>query len=276
MSRLRFEIQPEDGRVSLPTYYTATLKFTQILRELDSAISGKGGGMVNWYVADLSKNGTLTLEVESQLKEPPKGKQKRQIRDTSSAVATSFIAGFENIEVHGISPPFLSEYGLEKLQDMMLLLLHKNGAKGFITTYVDDRRSVAVTQKSAKTLRDLLPTKRTEEASVEGTLETISVHGGKKVIIYESLTHKGVTCNFPKSAGIAEITFPLGRKVVVSGLVSLNVKNEPIKVQVHDVSDVRVLGSGKTLPTTEQLTGSDPDFTGGLSTDEYLERIRRG
>lgn len=28
-------------------------------------------------------------------------------------------------------------------------------------------------------------------------------------------------------------------------------------------------------PTTAELTGSDPDFTGELSTDEYIRKIRR-
>jgi hypothetical protein len=32
--------------------------------------------------------------------------------------------------------------------------------------------------------------------------------------------------------------------------------------------------SAKVLPTTESLTGSDPNFTGGLSTDEHMRRIR--
>ena len=30
------------------------------------------------------------------------------------------------------------------------------------------------------------------------------------------------------------------------------------------------------LPTVAELTGSDPDFTGGLSTEEYIRSIRRG
>lgn len=30
----------------------------------------------------------------------------------------------------------------------------------------------------------------------------------------------------------------------------------------------------KLLPTVEQLAGSDPDFTGGLTTEEYIAEIR--
>ena len=143
MARLRFEIQPDRGGVSLPTYNFATLKLIQLLREMDSAISGKFGGSVNWYVADLGKNGTLSLEVESRLKKPRK-RRPISIQDTAPAVTQSFVTGFENIEKRGISPPYLSEFGLRRL-DEMIALLHGDGATGFIATSVDDRRSVTVT-----------------------------------------------------------------------------------------------------------------------------------
>jgi len=32
--------------------------------------------------------------------------------------------------------------------------------------------------------------------------------------------------------------------------------------------------SSKRPPTTAELYGSDPDFTGGLTTEEYIEEIR--
>lgn len=272
MARMRFEIEADSGGVSLPIYNTATFKLMQLLREIDSAISGKTGGIIGWYVIDLAKNGTLGLEVESRLKKPPKRYRDRQTRDTAPAVTQSFVTGFENLEVRGISPPYLSEHGLEKMLSMMDLL-HKNGAKGFIATSVEDHRSVAVTERAARTLRELLPPRREEKGSVEGTLETISIHRRKTLIIYDSLSHKGVTCILPKEEPLKQATEALGKKVVISGLVCFNIKDEPVKIVV---GNLRVLGLGKQLPTAAQLTGSDPDFTGDLTTDEYIERIRRG
>lgn len=187
----------------------------------------------------------------------------------------SFITGFENIQFRGISPPYLSEYGLEKLQSMMQLL-QKNGAKGFIATSIDDQRSVSVTESGAKTLQDLLPPRREEKGSVEGTLETISIHGSKKLIIYESLSRKGVTCILRKEESLDLAKEALGKKIVVSGEILFNIKDEPVRVMIENLRDLRILGLGKKFPTAAQLTGSDPNFTGDLSTDEYIERIRRG
>lgn len=273
MARVRFEIEANSSGVSVTTYNTANRKFVQLLRELDSAISGKSGGMVNWYIADLGKNGTLSLEIESRIKKPPKRERKKKENyDTAPAVAQSLVTGFENIEQRGISPPYLSEFGLEKLGDMMNLL-HANGARGFIATSVDDGRSVEVTEKAANTLQELLPPRREEDGSVEGTLETVSVHGDKKFIVYDSLTKKGVTCIISRDDLLEKAMGALGSKVAVSGIVHFNIKDEPIRISA--VSSLRVFGHGKRLPKASELTGSDPDFTGDLSTDEYIESIRR-
>jgi hypothetical protein len=41
-----------------------------------------------------------------------------------------------------------------------------------------------------------------------------------------------------------------------------------------DVHHLRVLRPDSELPTIESLTGSRPNFTGDLSTEEYLREIR--
>lgn len=280
MARMRFEIEVAPGGINLATYTMATTKFLQLLREIDAAISGKGDGMVSWYVVDAQRNEglddsvdtiqNLAIEIESRLKPPPL-RPRKPIRDTAPAVAQSFVTGFENIEHRGISPPYLSEFGLERLQKMMHLL-HRNGAKGFTATALDVHRSVSVTEKGANTLRELLPPRRTEIGSVEGSLETVSVHRSPKLVIYDSLTRKGVTCNISGEDTLKRATDNLGKKVVVGGMVYFNIKDEPVKI---DVENLRVLGT-KRLPTAAELLGSDPNFTGDLTTDEYIRSIRRG
>ena len=60
---------------------------------------------------------------------------------------------------------------------------------------------------------------------------------------------------------------------MVLGRISVNVKNEPLRVSV---ASIRVLGAGKRLPSAAELTGSDPFFVGDMTTDEYIRGIRRG
>jgi hypothetical protein len=65
----------------------------------------------------------------------------------------------------------------------------------------------------------------------------------------------------------------MGRRVNVAGVIYRNGRGEPMRV---DVRGIRTLGRDDELPTIDQIGGSDPDFTGDLSTDEYIWSIRVG
>ena len=270
MARLRFEIKGDPDSVSLETYSQATHQVIGILRELDTAISRRSSGTLNWYISRLHNNGTLLLEVLSKQRQ-----LKRQMAgaaDVSTEVATSFVTGLENIECHGTSPPYLTDTGMRKVQGMVSLI-HKNGAKGFVASVPEVQQSVEVSEKAAKTISELLPAKTEALGSVEGRLEAISIHGGKKFVIYHSISKKAVNCHFEQEGIMEKVLQSLGSRVIVSGEIFSNAKGEPVKVAVSGFGLIE--GTGR-IPTVAELTGSDPDFTGGLSTEDYIRSIRRG
>jgi len=139
-------------------------------------------------------------------------------------------------------------------------------------TALDSGREVEVSRKAADTIRQLLPISRRHIGSVEGRLETISIHGKQRFIVYHARTHKAVTCRFDDPEMIRVITGMLGKRVVALGAVQSNVRGEPARVQVEDIC---ILGEGE-MPTTSDLAGSHPDFTGDMTTDDFLRYIRRG
>jgi hypothetical protein len=65
----------------------------------------------------------------------------------------------------------------------------------------------------------------------------------------------------------------LGRRVIVSGIVSYNAVGEPVKVEVDRL---RVLKEEKELPTIVEMLGMTPDITGDLSTEEHIRQLRDG
>lgn len=270
VAKLRLEVNGDTNSISYPTFSNATSRFLQLLNEIARAVAVKGEGRVTWYVSGLSSDGSLSVELFSKLK-PPKGAT-HKIRDFAPDIANSFVAGFENIELHGVSPPYLSQNGIERLQGL-LDLLHSNGAKGFTATAIDSKRSVRVSDKASETLNELLPTKHREIGSVEGRLETVTIRKSRKFIIYHSITKKGVTCYIEDDEVFETAQANLGSRVAVFGDVSFNAKAEPVSIQVDRV---RILADSASLPRAADLTGSDPDFTGDLSTDEYLRSIRSG
>jgi hypothetical protein len=106
--------------------------------------------------------------------------------------------------------------------------------------------------------------------SVEGRLEMVSIHHRPRFTVYHSRTNKAVRCDFAHE-DLGTITAALGRRVVVSGVVHSNAKGEPLRV---DVERIALVGREEEPPSTASLAGSDPSFTGDVSTKEYIRSIR--
>jgi hypothetical protein len=271
MARLRFEIKGDPDSVSLETYAQATHQVVGILRELDTAISRRSSGTLNWFISRLHNNGTLLLEVLSRQRQL-KRQGAEAATDVSTEIAASFVTGLENIECHGTSPPYLTDNGMRRVKSMVSLI-HKDGAKGFVASAPDVEKSVEVSEKSTKAIDELLPAKTEALGTVEGRLEAISIHGSKKFVVYHSITKKAVNCYFDPQRIMDKVLQTLGSRISVFGQVFSNAKGEPVKVAVSDFELVE--GTGR-LPTVAELIGSDPDFTGDMTTEEYIRSIRRG
>ena len=108
--------------------------------------------------------------------------------------------------------------------------------------------------------------------SVEGTLEMISIHKPARFNVYHSITLHAVRCNLKEEA-IEKVREALGRRVVVSGLVSYNTKHEPKRVEVEELE---IIPREDELPTIDEFIGSDPSYIGEMTTEEYIRSIRSG
>lgn len=271
MAKLRFEIEGDPDNVQFHTYWHALADAMSVLRELDSAISGKYHGALKWYVSHLSSNGTLAIDLLAKLRPVKLKKNQPAPVDISADVTRTFVVGFENLE-QGTSPPYISEFGLERIKDM-LEHLGLNGARGYRATNLDEGRSIAVSNKTKDTVRQLLPADRFALGSVEGTLETISIHNQQKFVVYHALSKRAVTC-FWKDANdpdMLKLAFnALGKRVLASGRVEFNAKGDAGRVRAEEI---RILGEDQ-LPTTADLAGSAPGIAGDLTSADYIRSLR--
>jgi hypothetical protein len=263
---VQFEIKGEKGSISVDTFRTAINKAFVLLREFDSALSGKPRGILGWYVYDLySGNGDLAIAVKSRLKPPA---LRKRLPDTSTAVAQTFVDGFDELEHEGSTPPYLSEGGMIHAQEMVSLI-GKNGARGFRVKAVE--KEVEITQATSENIRKLLPIRRTAIGSIEGKLEQISIHRGAKFIVYHAITNKAVTCQFHEEFMLDRVKAALGQRVNVFGELQKNFKGETLRIKVEDF---RVMGEKSMIPRDRVFP--EPEFTDAENTAELLRRIRGG
>jgi len=267
MSELRFDILGKDGEVSALTFRESIEYAVSLLREFDSALSGKPRGVLSWYIRNLHSNGKLSVLFQSRLK--PSHTIQKYPHDVDRAVTSNLVSGFEDIEVKCVTPPYLSEFGLQKV-NKLANLIGKNGAKGF--HFESQSKEVEVTQSTKDNIGKLLPIARTAIGSVEGTFEAINIHGNRpRFIVYHSITKKGVVCVVDNKERLMEVTHYLGRNVAVFGTLYKNIKGDTLRVSMQEI---KVLDETNrfALPSSERF--QDPEFTKSKSTEEYLRLIR--
>jgi hypothetical protein len=268
MAKIQFDIIGQLGSISAPTFHDAIANALGILRELDTVLSNRRSGALQWYVGDLHANGSLSIEFIPKVRAFSPRVLKGLPSDIAPQVTESFVHGFQNIQTDGTSPPYLSENGLHRIANLVGLI-NKNGARGFHIS--DDKRTVDVSNIAAENVTKLIRPKRHAIGSVEGYLRAISLHRGMKVTVYHSRTNKAVSCSFRDQDFLDIIKSALGRKVIALGTVHYNEKGEPVRV---DMERLRVFRSGEDLPSTAEVGGSIPDFTDGMSTDDYVRSLR--
>jgi hypothetical protein len=262
MATLRLEITGEPRNITVRGFVSAVENWMKVLDDLDSAISHEPQGSLDWFVVDLCV-GSLAVEVESR--------SKLEEKNVGPEVADAFLTGVQQIEQAEASPPYLSEAGMQRMRQLVRLV-GREGTAGFAVTHLG--RTVEVSARASANIDQFIRVQQRSIGSVEGRLETISVHGRKpKFIVYHGLTHKAITCKFQGTEWLERAKDALGHRVNVLGEVHYNIKAEPLRVEPEEL---RILKERDELPTTAEISGSDRDFTGDLSTEEYLRRVRGG
>lgn len=263
MARLRFQVQGELGNITLAGFMSQLNDHLRMLREYDLAISREKKASLEWIITNVS-TGSLIIETESRsrLKEKNFGPE----------IVKACVDGWDRIEHEGMSPAYLTEQGMSAAR-RIVRRIGREGMEGFVVSAPG--RSIAVSPKASVHMDQLIPVKYRSVGSAEGTLETISIHGGSRFTIYHSRTKKAIRCDIPEQEAklLDRAKEALGRRVQARGLLERNARSEPIRIKAEHL---RILREREELPTIAELGGKYPDFTGGLTSEEYVRSLRDG
>ena len=255
--RLTIRMTGKGEFISLASFLSVAESTLELLKDIDASISGSRRGSVEWRIADVSLNSPLTLTV---------------FADTQNGTN----AGREVIEV--------CTYGLRQVErsaDVIPAYFSNEAlehAKKIVAPLNDDVERVALigpsgdtvtpSQRLAANVDDLLPKEHDELGSVEGKLETLSIHGGTTFAIWEVLTGARVECRFPPEM-LDEAHAAFRHRVSVSGRIRYSRTGRPLSIRVEHI---RILRSSSELPQARDLEGID--ITGGIDPAEYVRRLR--
>lgn len=259
MTTLRFEIRGDLGSLTLRAVQSAVDLHIRMLTDYDRGVSGDPNGTLEWVVNHVQE-GSVIFDLQSR--------SRAEERDYGPVVGHEYVQGWRLIEQQGATPPYLTLDTMLKAR-RVLRGFGTDGLYGFGASTSDE--TAEVTARASAHLEQLVTVRHHALGAVEGTIETVSVHGGKRFVLYHSRTKKAVICTFDDDEWLRTAVDVLGRRVSVMGMVYSNARGEPVRV---DARTLRVFRRPEELPTTRSLTGSDPDFTGGLTTEQFLREIR--
>ena len=261
--KLCIQVQGELGNITLAGLQGQINDHIRMLQDYDLAISRGKKASVEWLITNVS-TGSLTVETESRslLEEENFGPQ----------VAKAYIEGWTSIERGGIRPLYLTEEGMKAARSIAKRI-GEEGIEGIVVSGPD--QSVTISPKSSVNLDQLMRERYWSLGSAEGTLETISIHGSSRFTIYHSRTKKAIRCDIPatKAKLLDRAKEALGRRVQAIGTLERNALGEPLRIKAERLC---ILRAREELPTVAALGGKYPDFTGGLTTEEYIKSLRDG
>lgn len=252
--------------------------YLEVLRGVEEAVASDGANNIVWRIVNASKNSPLSVEIEAFPKHFAVN-----IDNIASMTTRETAFGFAKLQSGTERPPYFSDEVLTKAQKIFERVT--NGISRSDVDFGSDLPRLALTPTTARGAiqnvhRVLKPLDRPykEIGSFEGRFEGIQKdgHGRRIAFVKDRRTGETIKCLVAGSAlpeleehKIKEIWH--NRRVQVSGRISYRSRG---KISLMDATAFRFLRSADQLPQVDDII--DIDFTKGLGSEEYLERLRNG
>lgn len=259
-SSFRLRIHSPSGLIPLRALSIATMKILDILILIDKQISG-GDITTGWAIKNLKMKSPAELQIV-----PYKPKDE----SNTNLIVESSIKGINTLLKRAQKPKYFTTQALEKARELANIIDNKN---------IDDislhngSQSIELTHKLVAHVDSLVyRIKEKPMGGIEGRLDMINIHSGLQLGIYRLIDDRQVKALFEEGDAMRELAKKLlGKKVYAMGEVKRNKAGEPTAITVKELEEIP---DDKDRPTLLDIYGIDPDFTDGLSVDEFLRKQR--
>jgi hypothetical protein len=234
----------EDGRVALQTFTRAADSLVELLNQI--AADRRDPVRVNWLVSEL-RTGSAAAEVEGVVLFDEADDAVREAAEYSAFVileqAANAMDALENGEdVRSL----LSFRAIERVRALTSVL--RDGASRIAIRTLG--REIPLSLESAVRAKALLDQKYRSFGSVEGTIETISVHEKQPYFnVFHTLDDYAIKCRSDLES-LTAAKASLGSRVRVSGMI---LRRYDGRVESVEVSAIRVLPDRDQLPQADHL-----------------------
>ena len=285
ISPIHFSISGQSAETDAPTVDDLVNQvgdYVSIMRAVEEALADDGTSEIEWRVTNAKKNSPLELEIT-----PFPRRLGVDIEPRVHKVKEYTAGGLALLAAKAERPRFFNDSALEKVER-----LFQRVTNGLSLTKVDYgpeipeiQGAVEITPNIARAavshirvVRALKEKPYRELGSVEGFLKGIERDGFSRAIVYVKLRLNGeiVKCLVSETAESEVERHQIGdvwknRRVRIVGTIYYKNLGRISKI---DADVVQFLRSREELPSSSDIINKD--FTGGLASIEYLEKLRNG
>lgn len=279
---IRIRIRGSDGDTDAPTiedFVEQVRDLVAILHGVEQAIDPYSRTAIEWRVTDASMNSPIALEAT-----PFPMSHGTFIEPRAREVLHHTAWGLNQLKVSDERPPYFNEAVLGRAKKLSLRVT--NGLSLTEIEFGRDEPDFTITPQVASLMvanaeRVLAPPKvrpYREQGSLEGFFVGIAHDGKNRAVLSlkSRVTGEDIKCflrgeakRYVRDKQIADVLD--GRRVRVYGTL---LYKAPRVIDYIEVRRLDFLAGRETLPTLDDI--SDPDFTGGMRSEDYLEALRDG
>lgn len=261
--RLKIELvgaQEADGAVRLDAFHKFIQQLVQTLAAVESEIDHHQRPVTVYRVIGLSYASPAMLEIEAVPANPA-------APDLGPQIIPRFAAYLDDVR-RNVLPPGIEHRTLEGMQAIVA-----SKDKYFQEMrFREEERIIEVDNETHDHVRRMLGNIYTSHGTIRGRLEVVNLHGNPcTAVIYPVIGAKKIRCVFRKPA-FPNIGDFLDKAVDAQGVLKfLGDSRFPFEMELKEL---KALPAPRDLPPTEEILGSIPGITEGLSVVDYLRKRR--
>ncbi|HEX5543602.1 MAG TPA: hypothetical protein VFX60_18965 [Micromonospora sp.] len=252
-------------RTLRPQEYMVVLDQTRLaLEEIDRIVlPNPQQPRLDWVIEDTSVNGVHRAVIVPRVipanRRPP----------TVTATTTGLVHGVDQLRQRAEIPPLFSASTVERIARIGKRVGERASAVHLSST--DDSDEAIVDQTTVEHAKQATHLARSAYGSVQGRLSVLSARRrGISASVMEEHSGRVVTVRAADDA-TEQLRQAWGKRVQCAGVLTRNAVGQPIRL---DLTELRVLPEQVRVSASDIL-GIAPDYTGNLTTEEFIRHVRR-
>jgi len=268
---------PESDAPTVGDFIDQVRDYFELMALVEGTLAEDGSSVIDWRIVKARKNSPLTLEVQAFPKE-----YAVNIDQRAQLILSNTLGGLRRLAQEASRPQYFNDQALLKANRIF-----ERVTNGFdrMTVEIEGGAPVVITptvaRASAKNIRDTLTPKGKpyrELGTIEGHVKHVDSDGyGRSILtLRHRLTGNEIKCIMTGEAKAEVSVHEIGdvwklRRIEVFGTIHYRAQG---KISQVEATRVRFLKARSELPDANAII--DPEFTGGLTSEEYLSRLHDG